>query len=176
MDIVPQLIANSLIAGSIYAILTLGFNLTYATAKFIDMGFGVLTAVGGYSVFYFSKMIGLPLWLGAIAGVLLSGLVSFLAYTFIYKPLRARKASGAVLLIASLGVLTALQALIAILFTSQFQTLSGLLSGNKIFELLGGTFTAVQLSIFCIGALLFTVPPPLLKHTLFGKCRNCHQR
>ncbi|MBI1974988.1 MAG: hypothetical protein HYS57_01350, partial [Parcubacteria group bacterium] len=107
MEIVPQLIANSLIAGSIYALLTLGFNLTYATAKFIDMGFGVLTAVGGYSVFYLSKTLGAPLWLGVIAGIVLSGLASFLAYSFIYKPLRARKASGAVLLIASLGALTA---------------------------------------------------------------------
>ncbi len=169
MEIVPQLILNSLIAGSIYAMLTLGFNLTYGTAKFIDMGYGVLTVIGGYSVFYFSKMLGLPLWLGAILGIVLSGLVSFLASTIIYKPLRARKASGAVLLIASLGVLTALQAVIAILFTSQFQTLSGLLSGNRIFELFGGTFTAVQLAIFGIGAALFCLLAFLLKYTLFGK-------
>ena len=169
MDIVPQLIANSLIAGSIYAILTLGFNLTYASAKFIDMGFGVMTAIGGYTVFYVSKTLGAPLWLGLIAGILLSGFVSFLAYTFIYKPLRARKSSGAVLLIASLGTLTAVQAVIAILFTSQFQTLSGLLHGNRVFELFGAAFTAVQLSIFCVGVLLFLLLAFLLKKTLFGK-------
>lgn len=169
MDILPQLIANSLIAGSIYAILTLGFNLTYSTAKFIDMGFGVLTAVGGYSVFYISKTLGAPLWIGGTAGILIAGLVSFLAHRFIYKPLRARKASGAVLLIASLGVLTALQAVIAMLFTSQFQTLSGLLSGNRVFELWGGTFTAVQLSTFCAGVALVAMLALLLKYTLFGK-------
>src|SRR3990167_6940539 len=169
MDILPQLVANSLIAGSIYAILTLGFNLTYSTGKFIDMGFGVMTAIGGYAVFYISKTVGLPLYLGIPAGIILSGLVSFLAYTIIYKPLRARTSSGAVLLIASLGTLTALQAVIAILFTSQFQTLSGLLPGNRVFELLGGTFTAVQLSIFCIGVVLFALLAFLLKKTLFGK-------
>lgn len=169
MEIIPQLIANSLIAGSIYAILTLGFNLTYATAKFIDMGFGVLTAVGGYSVFYISKTLGAPLWLGVLLGALFSGFISFLAYQFIYKPLRARKASSAVLLIASLGVLTALQAVIAILFASQFQTLSGLISDNRVFEVLGGTFTAVQLFIFCIGAVLFALLAFLLRKTMFGK-------
>lgn len=169
MDIVPQLITNSLIAGSIYAILTLGFNLTYSTAKFIDMGFGALTAVGSYTVFYISKMLGFPLWFGVVAGIALSGCVSFLAYTFIYQPLRARKAGSAVLLIASLGFLTALQAIITMLFTSQFQTLSGLLSGNNIFELFGGTFTAVQLSIFGIGVLLFIALVWLLKKTFFGK-------
>lgn len=169
MEIIPQLVANSIIAGSIYALLTLGFNLTYATAKFIDMGYGVLAVIGGYSVFYFSKTLGLPLWIGVLLGIALSGLVSYLAYTCIYKPLRARKSSGAVLLIASLGVLTALQALVAILFTSQFQTLSSLLSGNRIFELFGGTFTAVQLSIFGIGIALFASLALLLRYTLFGK-------
>jgi len=169
MDIIPQLIANSLIVGSIYAILTLGFNLTYATAKFIDMGFGVLVAIGGYTVFYISKTLGAPLWLGVIIGITVSGLVSFLAYRIIYKPLRARKASSAVLLIASLGVMTALQAIIAILFTSQFQTLSGLLAGNRIFEVFGGTFTAIHLSIFIIAAFLFASLALLLKYTLFGK-------
>ncbi len=169
MDIVPQLIANSLIAGSIYAILTLGFNLTYSTAKFIDVGFGVLTAIGGYSVFYISKTLGAPLWIGLPAGVLLSGLVSFLAYQYIYKPLRLRKASSAVLLIASLGVLTAVQAVIAILFTSQFQTLSGLLRENRVFELLGGTFTAVQLFIFAVCVLLCVALAVLLTKTMFGK-------
>lgn len=169
MEILPQLVVNSLIAGSIYAILTLGFNLTYASAKFIDMGFGVMTAIGGYAVFYFSKTLGFPLYLGIPAGIILSGLVSFLAYAFIYKPLRARKSSSAVLLIASLGVLTALQAVIAILFTSQFQTLSGLLSGNRVFELFGGAFTAVQLSIFCVGAVLLAALAFFLKKTFFGK-------
>ena len=169
MDIVSQLVINSMIAGSIYAILTLGFNLTFSSAKFIDMGFGVMAAVGGYTVFYVSKTLGAPLWLGIIAGLLLSGTVSFLAYSFVYKPLRARKAGSAVLLIASLGVLIALQALIAILFTSQFQTLSGLLLGNRVFEFLGGTFTAVQLSIFCIGAVLFVTLASLLKKTFWGK-------
>lgn len=169
MDIVPQLVANSVIAGSIYAILTLGFNLTYSTAKFIDMGFGMLTAVGGYSVFYFSKTLGAPLWLGAFAGIVISGLVSFLAYQFVYQPLRARKASSAVLLIASLGVLTVVQAVIAIFFTSQFQTLSGLLSENRIFEFFGGTFTAVQSTILGLATLLFAALAFVLGKTLFGK-------
>ena len=169
MDILPQLVANSVIAGSLYAILTLGFNLTYGTAKFIDMSYGVLTAVGGYSVFYFSKMLGLPLPLGILLGLLFGGLVSFLAYTFVYQPLRRRKASSAVLLIASLGVFTALQAAIAMFFTSQFQTLSGLISANRSFEFLGGTMTAVQLGILGVGTLLFAGLVLLIKQTLFGK-------
>ena len=53
MDIIPQLIVNSIIAGAIYAMVALGFNLIYGTVKFFDLGYGALTAVGGYGVFYF---------------------------------------------------------------------------------------------------------------------------
>jgi branched-chain amino acid transport system permease protein len=55
MDIIPQLIVNSIIAGAIYTMVALGFNLIYGTVKFFDLGYGALTAVGGYSVYYFYK-------------------------------------------------------------------------------------------------------------------------
>jgi branched-subunit amino acid ABC-type transport system permease component len=169
MDIVPQLIVNSLIAGSLYTVLVLGFNLIFSTAKFIDLGYGVLIPTGAYATFFFSKVLGAPLWLGILADIITGGLLSFLAYRCIYKPLRTRKASGAVMLIASLGVLIFVQAVIAILFTSQFQTLSGLLGGNPVFELVGGTFTAVQLSAFVLCLTLFGGLIVLCEKTLFGK-------
>jgi branched-chain amino acid transport system permease protein len=46
MDILPQLIVNSIIAGAIYSMVALGFNLIYGTVKFFDLGYGALTAVG----------------------------------------------------------------------------------------------------------------------------------
>ena len=169
MEIVPQLIANSLIAGSIYAILTLGFNLIFSTAKFIDMGYGVLTAVGGYAVFFLVRSLGLPLPIAIPCAMGISALVSFGLYRSIYAPLRAKKASNTTLLIASLGVLTFIQALIAILFSSQFQTLSGFIGEGRTFEVFGGTMTSVQITAFVITAVLFLLLAVLLRKTLFGK-------
>lgn len=37
MDILPQLIMNSLIAGATYTMIALGFNLIYGTVKFFDL-------------------------------------------------------------------------------------------------------------------------------------------
>lgn len=125
-DIVPQLVANSVIAGSIYALVAMSFSLIYGTTKFFNLAHGVLAAIGGYTVFYLGRKLGLPLEVVVPAGVLLAGLVGYLLETFVYKPLRARKASSMVMLVASLGAFTALQAIIAIFFTSQFQTLSAL--------------------------------------------------
>ena len=55
MDIIPQLVLNSIIAGSIYALIALGFNLIYGATKFFNLSHGVMAAIGGYSVFYFAK-------------------------------------------------------------------------------------------------------------------------
>src|SRR4030042_4133852 len=119
MDILPQLVLNSIIAGAIYALIALGFNLIYGATKFFNLGHGVLAAVGGYAVFYFAKISGWNLYLAAVIAIILAGLIGFLSEKFVYLPLRRRKASNMVLLVASLGVFTALQAILAILFSSQ---------------------------------------------------------
>jgi branched-chain amino acid transport system permease protein len=169
MDIIPQLILNSIIAGSIYALIALGFNLIYGATKFFNLSHGVMATIGGYSVFYFTKTLGLNLLLSIVIGVLLAGLIGYALDKLVYLPLRKRKASNMVLLVASLGLFTAIQAIIAILFTSQFQTLSQNISGQRIYEIFGGVITQTQLTIL-ISALTITAGLVLLlKYTMFGK-------
>lgn len=169
MDIVPQLIVNSIIAGAIYSMVALGFNLIYGTAKFFDLGYGALTAVGGYAVFFFYKILGLNLYLSVLLGMAISTIIGYLIFRFIYAPLRERKSSSMVLLVAALGAFTALQAIIAILFTSQFQTLSRSAGNERVFDLFGGVITGVQLIILITGLVIMFVMALVLKHTMFGK-------
>jgi len=137
MNILPQLILNSVIAGAIYALIALGFNLIYGVTKFFNLTHGVLAAVGGYAVFFFYKTLGWNLFFSIIIGVLMAGLLGYLLDKIIYLPLRKRKAANMVLLVASLGAFTAIQAIIAIFFTSQFQTLSnGAGESQKIYEIM----------------------------------------
>ncbi len=149
--------------------IALGFNLIYGTAKFFDLGYGALTAVGGYAVFYFYKTLGLDLYVSILLGVLIVGVIGFIVYKLVYSPLRKRKSSGMVLLVAALGVLTALQAIIAILFTSQFQTLSQNSSSEQVFNILGGAITQTQLVTLIIGFVIMIVIGLVFRYTLFGK-------
>lgn len=168
MDIVPQLIVNSIIAGAIYSMVALGFNLIYGTAKFFDLGYGVLTAVGGYAVFYFSKMLGFDIYLSIIIGVFIAGIVGFTVERFVYKKLRVRKAGSMVFIVASLGVMTALQAIIAIIFSSQFQVFPKSIS-TQTFDVFGGIITGVQLIILSLGILIMFSLVLVLRFTKFGK-------
>jgi len=169
MDILPQLILNSVIAGAVYALVALGFNLIYGTTKFFNLAHGVLSAVGGYTVFFSAKSLGWNLYVSVALGMLLAGLVGYGLDRFIYRPLRKKKASNMVLLVASLGAFTVLQAIIAILFTSQFKTLSQNVGSQHIYEIFGGIITQTQLVILIAGLVVMTGLLFIFKFTLFGK-------
>ena len=169
MDILPQLIVNSIIAGAIYSMVALGFNIIYGAVKFFDLGYGALTAVGGYAVFFLYKTLGLDLYLSVILGMAITAVIGYLVYRFVYGPLREKKSSSMVLLVGSLGAFTAIQAIIAILFTSQFQTLSRNAGAGQTFNIFGGIITDVQLIILISCFVIMAVIAIVLKKTLFGK-------
>ncbi len=167
MTILPQLIINSLIAGAIYTLIAVGFNLIYGATKFFNLSHGVIAAIGGYSVFYITKTFGLAIIPSAILGIIIAGIGGYLLDKLIYLPLRKRRASGLVLLVASLGAFTSIQAIISILFSSQFQILSRV--NQKTFKIAGGFITQTQIIILCFAFIITLALALLLKFTLFGK-------
>lgn len=169
MDILPQLILNSVIAGAIYALIALGFNLIYGATKFFNLAHGVMAAIGGYAVFYFAKTLDWNFYFSVVIGILLAGIIGYGLDKLVYLPLRKRKASNMVLLVASLGAFTAMQAIIAILFASQFQILSQNVGTQKIYEIAGGIITQTQLIILISGIIIMVGLALLLKYTMFGK-------
>ncbi len=170
MSILPQLILNSIIAGSIYALIALGFNLIYGATKFFNLAHGVMAAVGAYTVLWLMRQaIGVNVIIMVIIGVLVAGFVGWALDKLIYLPLRKRKATNMVLLVASLGAFTAIQAIIAILFTSQFQTLSQNVGDQIIYQIVGAVITQTQLIILISGLAIMGGLALLLKKTLFGK-------
>lgn len=169
MDILPQLILNSVIAGSLYALIALGFNVIYGTTKFFNLAHGTMATIGGYAVFYFAGTLGWNMYSAVVMGVALAGFIGYGLHKIVYAPLRMRKASAMVLLVASLGASTALQAIIAIMFTSQFQTLSGNVGSEKIFAMFGGVITHTQLVIFILAITAMIGLALLLQYTVFGR-------
>jgi branched-subunit amino acid ABC-type transport system permease component len=83
--------------------------------------------------------------------------------------MREKRASGMVMLVASLGLFTALQAIIAIIFTSQFQTISTNFGESKVYNIFGGIITETQLIILAAAILITLVLGLSMKYTKFGK-------
>jgi len=166
-SIIPQIIANSLIAGSLYTLVGLGFFMIYRTVKFFDMGYGVLTAVGGFMMYWLFKILGLQGFLAIILSLILTGFVSLFLYQMIYQPLRKRDSSNMVMLVASLGVFTALQAILAMLFSSQFQTIS-IPVLQKSVTVAGAFLTYTQLVMIATSLFMFALLSFVLFKTRFG--------
>lgn len=169
MEIISQLIINSLIAASLYAMLALGFNLVYGTTKVFNIAHGALAVVGAYGVLQVSKILGMPYAVGIFCGIVGAGCVGMVLDIFIYRPLRARKASLLVLLIASLGAFTAIQALVAMFFSSQFQSLPTGEIFQKVIIIYGGSITVLQILMIATAIMLYAALWFVLVKTDFGK-------
>lgn len=169
MDIVPQLIVNSIIAGSLYALVAMSFNLIFGATRFFNLAHGSLAAVGGYTAFFLGDALGASLPAAIVGGVIVAAIIGYGFEFVIFRPLRLRKASNLVLLVASLGALTALEAVIAILFTSQFRTLSFLAGTPGILHIGTGVMTYVQLGILIASVLILIGSWFLLSRTSFGR-------
>lgn len=172
MEILPQLILNSIIAGSIYALLAMSFNLIFGATKFFNFAHGSYGVIAGYAVFYFSKTLGLPVFWAVMMGVAAAGLAGLVFDKLIYLPLRKRKSTSLVKLVASIGLFTVIQAVIAILFTSQFQTLADSTSAQKIYQIGSGVITQTQVVMFASSLAILFALISLLRYTLFGKAIN----
>ncbi|MEN9921544.1 MAG: hypothetical protein RLZZ517_522 [Candidatus Parcubacteria bacterium] len=168
-SIIPQIVINSIIAGSLYSLIALGFNLIFGVTKFFNLSHGVIATIGGYVVFFLAKEHDVNIFLSILIALVFSGFVGWLCEKFVYAPIRKNGSSGMILLIASLGLLTALQAIVAIIFTSQFQTLTSSSSTTKVYEVFGGVMTQVQVYILIVAIGIMLVLAYLMKFTKFGK-------
>lgn len=168
MDVATQILINIAIAGGAYSVAALGFNLIYSTGRFVDLGFGTYILVGGYAVLYFYKWLSLPLSVSMVLGVFVAGVTGFLIEKVVYRPLREKHASNTVLLIASLGVFTVGQAVLAMIFSSQFQTLARNIGGERLFYIGAGVITETQILIIAIALLTMIGIAWMLRRTMFG--------
>ena len=169
MSVIPQLVANSLIAAGTYALLAIGFNLIYGATKFFNLAHGVMAAIGGYTVFFLTTTFAqMNVVVAAAIGILVAAAIGWGLDRVIYRALRKRHASNMVLLVASLGAFTVVQAAIAMIFTSQFQTLSSAAS-EQVFQVGGASVTETQIIIMVSAVLVFALLWIFLKMTMFGK-------
>lgn len=168
MEFFAQIIINSIAAGAIYALFAIGFSLIYKTTKFFNLAYGTITLVGGYITLLCYKTFSINIFLAALLGALFTGVVGYFSDKLIFKKLRANGSSNTVLLIASLGLATVIQSLLAIFFTNQFQTLSSNTGTYTTYTLFGGIITQTQILIL-ISLLFVFVFVVFLKRSFLGK-------
>lgn len=167
-SILPQLIINGLIAGAIYALAASGFSLVYYVVKFQYFSHGAIMAIAAYSFFAFLNLVGLNYLLSGFLVIILSIIITLITNWIVYFPLRKRKATPVILLIASISVLIFLGSLILAVFGSSTKSII-LGTRTRVFNLGIFTITSIQLAVIVTALILFFFLWYVLKKTKFGK-------
>ena len=115
--------------------------------RFFDLGYGSLAAVGGYGAFFLLDKLNFGLAVSLTFGVAVAGLVGFVIYQIVYRPLRVRQSGNLVMLVASLGTYTVIQSILAMLFSSRFQILAVGHGPQPVYHVFGAAITQVQVII-----------------------------
>lgn len=173
-----QLIINGIIAGSIYALIAIGFTVIYRTVKFFHFAHGVVYTVGAYLAYsvishwsmgngYSSIVFGYWI-LAVLVGVIGAGTLGIGIDRLVYRPLRNKKASNLIFLLASFGVFILIQNLIQLIYGAQILTIR---TGpvKEGYHFLGAVITNIQILILVVSCLLLVICWWFIKKTKLGK-------
>mgnify|MGYP000921571907 FL=1 len=119
MKLLSQLI-NGLNAGSIYALIAIGYTMVYGIAKMINFAHGDIIMVGAYIVWVMIAVLHMPVFLGIIIGVIGCAVLGVFIEKVAYKPLR--NAPPLAVLITAIGVSYFLQSASLLIFSSAKRT------------------------------------------------------
>lgn len=114
-----QFIINGLITGILYSLLAIGFALVYNTTRIFHIAAAGIYVFAAYVFWFFVVSVGLPVFAGLLVAVVLTMLLSLLSEMLIYRPLKNKKASLNVTMIASIGLMTVIINAIAMCFGNE---------------------------------------------------------
>ena len=164
-----QLLANGIIAGSVYALLGLGFGIIYSATRTFHFAHGAVYSMAGYLAFQFHVFWHLPLALSIALSLLAAILLGMGIEGLIYRPLRGVGASPMEILLSSLGLFILLQNFMIILWRSDPRVLPVAESIRKGVEMGGIWVTYLQLIIIAISFGLWGLLLLFSQRTKMGK-------
>ena len=148
-----QLFINGLVAGSLYALVASGFSLIYSTNHFLHFAHGVVVTVGAYALYSFFSLFGLPFFISVLLAIVSSGLLGWLMYAGLYRPLKKRGSSGTVLLVASIGLLILIENIVLLLFGGDVQVIK--YGETASVDVVGGVMiTKLQIVIIVVSLVM----------------------
>ncbi len=166
MSIIPQLIANGIIAGGIYSLVALGYTMVYGILKFINFAHGEIFMIGAYIAWLFNVMFGVNIIIALLISMIGCAILGFLIEKVAYKPLR--QSHKIVPLITAIGVSLFLQSLALIFFGADIKTFrTGTV--EKGLNIFGATITKLQIAIIIVSLILMFLLHLFVKYSKTGK-------
>jgi branched-chain amino acid transport system permease protein len=163
-----QLVINGIIAGSIYALISIGFTIIYRSVKFFHFAHGIVYSVGAYIAFTLINTMEVNTIIAFFLASTTAGMFGVGIDRLVYLPLRKKKSPPLIFLIASFGVLVLFQNLIQLVYSAQVVTIR---SGpvKEGYHILGGVITHIQIIIVLMSLVLLILFWYFIQKTKLGK-------
>lgn len=161
-----QFLVNGVITGILYALCAIGFALVYNTTRIFHIAAAALYVIAAYALYYAYNSWELSLILSFIVAMVITSLFSLGSECVIYRPLYKKHSSLNVIMIASIGLMTVLINLVAMLFGNETKMINN--SIQEVYTLGDVIITTPQMLQLIVGTLAILGFLLFLRFTQFG--------
>jgi branched-chain amino acid transport system permease protein len=161
-----QQILNGLTAGSVYALIALGYTMIYGILGLINFAQGEIYMAGAFATVLLLSAYKINFLLACLFGMGVAALVGVVLERLAFRPLRG--AHPLVPLISAIGASILLQSLALLLFGPTDRSFPVHFDFATI-NLAGVSLSTLQLAIFCAALFFMALLMVFVKYTKFGK-------
>ncbi|MZR30748.1 branched-chain amino acid ABC transporter permease [Sneathiella litorea] len=161
-----QLLASSVTAGAVYALVALGFVLIHKGTGVVHFGYGDQVTFGAYLVLIIQFLTGLPFWPAVIVALFASAFLGWAIYNGLMRPLR--NAPLLVQIIATLALGTVMREFLRAYMGPNAWSFPFLLTSSS-FDLGGILLVPANLAIVGVSLALLCLLFFLFERTFRGK-------
>lgn len=166
MEILPQLLINSLIAGSIYALASSGLSLAYGLLRILNFAHGHLMMLGAYFFYLASVQLGWGIFESGVATACISVVVGMITLRIFILPFS--RYSFMLTLVTTLALSNMLEALVSMAFGVNVKSLSPGTAAQSI-EIGGIYITPIQIIIVASALILLSFLAFIIHNTSVGR-------
>ncbi len=158
-----DIIITSLINGSTYALLAIGFSLIFGVARIVNIAHTAFYMVASYGIYLIAQKLGYHPIVGMLVTIPLVTLLGLICYKVFIDPIREHEA---VVLIGTIALAIALQEIMLLVFTGDYLSVPALIQGY--FSIFGVKVFYQQLLTFVAALVVLGVLRLLLMNTKLG--------
>ena len=158
-----EAVLNGLLLGGLFALLSLGLNLIFGVTDVVWISYAELMMVGMYAIYWSHTIMGLPLTLAFIIGVVGVAVLGAAMHWFIIRPVLSAEPINQ--LLVTWGALFFLQALATVIFGIDFKNI-----GVRMPSLMVGdiSLSMARLIAFCVAMVAIAITYLFLNRTFVG--------
>lgn len=158
-----DILITSLINGSTYALLAIGFSLVFGVARIVNIAHTAFYMVAAYCIYFVTHRLGLHPLVGMLCGIIIAPLIGLITYKIFIDPIREHE--GAVL-IATIALAIALQEVMLLIFSGDYLSVPPLVPGY--FTIFGVKVFYQQMITVASALLVLALLRALLMKTRLG--------